>query len=76
MSGHPVLVVKVVGGGVEFLAESELFRLLAVRPDTDLSRQGFELLLAAVTRGTATRFSLGRSGFAVIRNRKLSFRKT
>ena len=50
--------------------------MLAVRPETDLSRQGFELLLTAVSRGTATRFSLGRSGFAVIRNGKLVFRKS
>lgn len=49
--------------------------LLAVRPATDLSRQGFELLLAAVRRGTATRFSLGRRGFAVIRRGKMVFRK-
>lgn len=49
--------------------------MLAVRAKTDLSRQGFELLLAAVMRGTATRFSLGRSGFAVIRKGKLAFRK-
>lgn len=49
--------------------------LLAVRPDTDLSRQGFELLLAAVERGAATRFSLGRAGFAVIREGKLAYRR-
>jgi hypothetical protein len=33
----------------------------------DLSRQGFNALLVAVERGTFTRFSLGRSGLAVIR---------
>jgi tRNA(Ile)-lysidine synthase len=44
-----------------------------VRPETDLSRQGFTILLAAVERGTATRFSLGRTGFAVIRGGKLVF---
>jgi hypothetical protein len=33
----------------------------------DLSRQGFAVLLAAVERGGFTRFSLGRSGLAVIR---------
>ena len=33
----------------------------------DLSRQGFNSLLAAVERGTFTRFSIGRSGLAVIR---------
>jgi tRNA(Ile)-lysidine synthase len=49
--------------------------LLAVRADTDLSRQGFELLLAALERGAATRFSLGRAGFAVIREGKLGYRK-
>ena len=49
--------------------------MLAVRPRTDLSRQGFELLLEAVMRGAATQFSLGRSGFAVIRKGKLSYRK-
>ena len=46
--------------------------LLAVRPETDLSRQGFELLLAAVERGTNTRFSLG-TGFAVVRGGRLTF---
>ena len=50
--------------------------LLAVRPDTDLSRQGFELLLGAVGRGGPTRFSLGRNGFAVIRQGKLTFKKS
>lgn len=49
--------------------------LLAVRPATDLSRQGFALLLARVRRGTDTRFSLGREGFAVIRRGKMVFRK-
>lgn len=47
--------------------------LLAVRPDTDLSRAGFELLLAAVEKGHATRFSLGRRGWAVIRRDELTF---
>ena len=41
--------------------------LLAVRPETDLSRQGFNQLLAAVQRGQDTRFSLGAKGFAVVR---------
>ena len=46
--------------------------LLAVRPETDLSRQGFALLLAAVERSKDTRFSLG-SGFAVIRRGRLGY---
>jgi tRNA(Ile)-lysidine synthase len=49
--------------------------LLAVRPETDLSRQGFGLLLAAIERGKDTRFSLGR-GFAVIRGGRLRYRAT
>jgi tRNA(Ile)-lysidine synthase len=49
--------------------------LLAVRPETDLSRQGFGLLLAAIERGKDTRFSLGR-GFAVIQGGRLRYRAT
>ena len=49
--------------------------LLAVRPETDLSRQGFNQLLAAVERGRDTRFSLGAKGFAVVRRGGLVFRK-
>ena len=65
-----------LAGKPRALARRALHRwLLAVRPDTDLSRQGFDLLLAAVQRGTATRFSLGHRGFAVIRNGKLAYRK-
>ncbi|MBX7121765.1 MAG: tRNA lysidine(34) synthetase TilS [Opitutaceae bacterium] len=39
----------------------------------DLSRQGFEVLLDAVERGTATRLSMGRNGFAQIRDFRLSY---
>jgi tRNA(Ile)-lysidine synthase len=49
--------------------------LLAVRPDTDLSRQGFNQLLAAVEQGRDTRFSLGANGFAVLRAGRLVFRR-
>jgi tRNA(Ile)-lysidine synthase len=49
--------------------------LLAVRPETDLSRQGFNQLLAVVMAGRDTRFSLGTRGFAVIRRGVLVFRK-
>ncbi len=47
--------------------------LLRLKQPHDLSRQGFELLLAAVERGQPTRFSLGTKGFAVIRRGQLSF---
>jgi len=49
--------------------------LLAVRPETDLSRQGFNQLLAAVQRGQDTRFSLGAKGFAVVRRGGLVLQK-
>lgn len=50
--------------------------LLAVRPQTDLSRQGFNQLLAAVERGRDTRFSLGARGFAVVRRAQLKFQRS
>lgn len=50
--------------------------LLAVRPDTDLSRQGFELLLRAIEVGKSTRFSLGVTAFAVIRQGRLTLKKS
>ncbi|MBI2814074.1 MAG: tRNA lysidine(34) synthetase TilS [Opitutae bacterium] len=49
--------------------------LLVVRPETDLSRQGFSQLLAALERGRDTRFSLGAKGFAVVRRGLLKFRR-
>lgn len=49
--------------------------LLKVAPATDLSRQGFELLLAAVERGESTKFSLGRQDFALIRKGQLSLKR-
>ena len=51
-----------------------LHRWLLARPlRTDLSRQGFALLLAAAQQGRPTRFSLGAGGFAVIRNGLLRY---
>jgi tRNA(Ile)-lysidine synthase len=49
--------------------------LLAVAPVTDLSRQGFESLLAAVERGEPTKFSLGRKDFAVIKKGEMSLKR-
>ncbi len=58
------------------VARRALHRWLLAQPDSgDLSRQGFDLLLAAVGRGTATRFSLGRNGFAVIRRGRLFYER-
>jgi tRNA(Ile)-lysidine synthase len=49
--------------------------LLSVGPETDLSRQGFDLLLAAIERGKPTRFSLGRKDFAVIKQGQMSLKR-
>lgn len=70
------LAVAALRGLPRAVARRALHRwLLAVRPATDLSRQGFEALLGAVEAGKSTRFSLGREGFAVIREGKMTFRK-
>jgi len=51
-----------------------LYRWLRTVPDGDgMSRQAFELLLAALILGTATRQSMGRQGFAVIRQKQLRY---
>jgi tRNA(Ile)-lysidine synthase len=47
--------------------------LLAVRPETDLSRRGFDQLLATIRRGIDTRFSLGTNGFARVRGGRLAW---
>jgi tRNA(Ile)-lysidine synthase len=71
-----VLDVRVLHGLPRAVIRRALHRwLLRVGPATDLSRQGFTLLLAAVEKGTDTRFSLGRDGFAVLRSGKLAFKK-
>lgn len=71
-----VLAVHALRGCPRAILRRALHRwLLAVRPDTDLSRQGFAALLAAVEKGADTRFSLGRAGFAVLRSGKLAFKK-
>ncbi|MBA4137466.1 MAG: tRNA lysidine(34) synthetase TilS [Opitutus sp.] len=50
--------------------------LRATGVETGLARAGFEQLLAAVGRGTDTRFSLGARSFAVVRAGKLSLQRT
>jgi tRNA(Ile)-lysidine synthase len=49
--------------------------LLDLKQPVSLSRQGFEGLLGLVERGTDTRFSLGKHGFAVLARGELSYRK-
>ncbi len=71
------LDVRVLAGKPRAVVRRALHRWLGAQADTgDLSRQGFELLLVAVEQGAVKRFSLGRSGFAVIRKGALFFEKT
>lgn len=58
------------------LVRRALHAWLARHPHgSDLSRQGFDQLLAAVEAGKSTRFSLGPDGFALIRRRMLFFER-
>ncbi|HET7536136.1 MAG TPA: tRNA lysidine(34) synthetase TilS [Candidatus Didemnitutus sp.] len=76
LGGRKRLDVRRLSARPRALVRRALHRwLLAVRPTTDLSRQGFELLLAAVEKGKATRFSLGAKGFAVLRQGRLEFQR-
>lgn len=68
------LALEPLAGRPRALWRRALHRWLLVQPHgSDLSRQGFEQLLAAVERGVSTRFSLGANGFAVIRRGVLRF---
>jgi tRNA(Ile)-lysidine synthase len=62
------LDLRPLAGRPRALIRRALQAWLLAQPDTgDLSRQGFDALLAAVEAGRSTRFSLGRAGFALIR---------
>jgi tRNA(Ile)-lysidine synthase len=70
------LDVKALAGKPRAVIRRALYRWLGLQHDTgDLSRQGFALLLAMVEQGRASRFSLGRGGFAVLRKGWLFFEK-
>ncbi len=72
---HGRLDLRKLAGKPRALVRRALHRwLLAVRPETDLSRQGFNQLLAAAGLGRDTRFSLGARGFAVARGGWLKFK--
>jgi tRNA(Ile)-lysidine synthase len=68
------LDLRSIAGKPRALARRALHRWLLAQPQAgDLARQGFDALLAAVERGAATRHSVGREGFAVIRGGELRF---
>ena len=68
------LVVARLSGRPRAIVRRALHRWLLLQSRAgELSRLGFEALLRAVERGRATRHSLGREGFAVIRKGRLRF---
>lgn len=68
------LNIEGLAGRPRALLRRALQAWLSAQPhDGDLSRAGFDRLLAAAEAGRATRFSLGRRGFAVIRRGWLGF---
>lgn len=77
LSADGRLDLRMLAGKPRAVIRRALYRwLLGLQKDAgDLSRQGFTVLLAMVEAGKATRFSLGRSGFAIIRKGVLLFEK-
>jgi tRNA(Ile)-lysidine synthase len=68
------LGVSRLAGRPRAVVRRALHRWLLLQPRAgDLSRQGFEVLLRSVERGTPVRHSLGSHGFAVIRKGRLRF---
>jgi tRNA(Ile)-lysidine synthase len=66
------LDLRKLAGKPRALVRRALHRWLLAQHDVgQLSRQGFELLLAAAQRGQSTRHSLGTHSFAVIRRGRL-----
>lgn len=71
-----VLCLERLGGKPVAVWRRALHRWLALQDDPgDLSRAGFEDLLAKAMAGRTQRFSLGRGGFVRIRRGKLYFQK-
>ena len=70
------LNLAVLKGRPRAVVRRALRRWLAVQPQAGaLSRQGFEDLLAVVLAGQPDRRSLGRKGFAVVRDTQLRFER-
>jgi tRNA(Ile)-lysidine synthase len=70
------LDVARLAGKPRALVRRALYRWMSAQPGAgEISRQGFEVLLAAVQRGRSVRHSLGAQGFAVIRRGRLAYEK-
>jgi tRNA(Ile)-lysidine synthase len=76
LQGDGSLNVKILAGKPRALVRRALHRWLLRQPQAgDLSRAGFDGLLAAVERGSTTRQSLGVAGFARLRGGVLRFER-
>jgi tRNA(Ile)-lysidine synthase len=76
LAADGALDVSRLAGKPRALVRRALHRWLSAQPGAgELSRQGFEALLAAVQRGRPVRHSLGAQGFAVIRRGRLVYEK-
>ena len=76
LTARSELALGRLAGRPRAVVRRALHRWLQAQPRAgDLSRQGFEILLAAVLAGRPVRQSLGADGFAVIRGRRLRFEK-
>jgi tRNA(Ile)-lysidine synthase len=77
LAADKALSLKKISGQPRAIVRRALYRWLLAQPRAgQLARQGFEALLAAVERGSPTRHSLGREGFAVLRGGVLRFERT
>jgi tRNA(Ile)-lysidine synthase len=77
LTSDGALDVSRLAGRPRALVRRALYRWMSAQPGAgDLSRQGFEVLLAAVQRGRPVRHSLGAQGFAVIRHGRLVYQKS
>jgi tRNA(Ile)-lysidine synthase len=71
------LDVSRLAGKPRALVRRALYRWMSAQTEAgELSRQGFDALLAAVQRGRSVRHSLGAQGFAVIRRGRLFYQKS
>ncbi len=70
------LDVSRLAGKPRALVRRALYRWMSAQSGAgELSRQGFEALLAAVQHGRPVRHSLGAQGFAIIRQGRLAYEK-
>jgi tRNA(Ile)-lysidine synthase len=76
LTARSELALSRLAGRPRAIVRRSLHRWLGAQPLAgELSRQGFEALLAGVVAARPTRHSLGANGFAVIRGQRLRFER-